>query len=96
MARAIRGIEVKNRLKKLRYTVFEQILSGEAVEEGEVELQDGEDHVLVEEVENHLGSSDVAPASVHQQQAPETLELAERLVARLHSTHALISVYPAA
>lgn len=48
--------------------------------EGEVELGDGEDEVLVEEVEDEVGNADVVESAVEEDQVPETLELMDRKV----------------
>lgn len=41
--------------------LIEEGLATEPVEEGEVELGYSEHHVLIEEVQDHLGNADVAP-----------------------------------
>ena len=45
--------------------VVEDGLAGVATVESEDELGDGEEHVLVEEVQDHLGNSQVVPPAVH-------------------------------
>lgn len=47
--------------------VVKKALAAKAAVEGEVELWDGEYHVLVEEVQDHLGNTYVVPATMHQQ-----------------------------
>ena len=50
--------------------VVEDGLSGISAEEGEDKLGNGEEHVFVEKVENHLSNTHVVPPAVHQQQSP--------------------------
>ena len=67
-------------------------LPREPVHEGEKELREGENDVLVEEVEDHLRDPDVAPPSVHEHEPPQRLELRQRVVTRLHGAHSLLPV----
>lgn len=72
--------------------IVEEAEAGVRAVEGEVELGDGEDHVLVEEVKDHLADSDVVPAAVDEEEAPEALEFGEGVVAGLDGAHALLAV----
>lgn len=55
--------------------IIEYGLAGITRVEREDELRDGEKHVFVEEVEDHLGNPDVVPPPVHQYQPPQHAEL---------------------
>ena len=50
-------------------------LAAERIVEAEDELGEGEDDVLVEEVLDHFGNTDVGPSAMDEQQFPERLEL---------------------
>jgi len=69
-----------------------EALSGEAAIEGEVELWNREDHILVEKVEDHLCDADVVPTAVNQQQPPQPLELRQSVVAGLYSAHSFLAI----
>ena len=71
--------------------VIEDCLAGVAAVEGEDELRDREQHVLVEEVQDHLGDADVVPPPVHQQQPPQHAELGQCVVTCLNGAHALLA-----
>lgn len=63
-----------------------------STEECEVELWDGKDHVLVEEVQDHFGNSNVIPSSVNEQEFPQSLEFRNSKVTSLDSSHTFITV----
>jgi hypothetical protein len=65
------------------------LLAGEAAEGLEAELGQREDQVLPEHVQHELGHAQVVPAAVHQQQALEEAETADRIVRRVGRLHAL-------
>lgn len=72
--------------------VVEERLTGVGAEKGGDELRDGEEHVLVEEVENHLADSDVVPPAMHEQQPPQHPKLRQSIIPRLHSPHTLLAI----
>ena len=57
-------------------------------------MREGEEHVLVEEVEDHLADAHVVPPPVHQHQPPQHPELRESIIAGLHRRHALLPEQP--
>ena len=61
-------------------------------EEGKVELRDGEHHVFVEEVEDHLADSEVVPPSMDQKQPPQALELRKSVITRTYRSQSLFSI----
>jgi len=55
----------EDKVEKRYVHIFEQSLAGVAAVEGEDELGEGEQHVFVEEVEDHLCDSHVVPPAMH-------------------------------
>lgn len=51
-------------------------------------------HILVEEVENHVGQACVAPVAMDQQQLAEVFKPGDGKVTGHHSLHALLARYP--
>ena len=84
----------EDEVEKRDVHVFEEGLTGVTAVEGEDELGEGEQHVFVEEVEDHLCNADVVPSTVDQQQAPEHAEFRKGVVWSLHCTHAFLPEQP--
>jgi hypothetical protein len=74
--------------------VIEESLPAETREEREKELRNREDHVLVEEVKDHLANSDVGPMPMHQKKPPKAPELSQCEIGGLNSPHSFISIEP--
>lgn len=76
--------------------IVEESLSREGAKEGENELVEREQHVLVEELLYHFRQPDVAPTPMHEQQLPQETELRDGVVTGLHGSGALLSedAYP--
>lgn len=60
--------------------------------EREEELREGDHEVFIEEIENAFRNTDVIQTAVVQYQFPQELELTNRIVTRLHSTHSFIAI----
>ena len=71
--------------------VIVDCLARVAAKESVKELGNGEKHVFVKKVQNHLTDSDVIPPSMHEQQPPQHPELRKRVVTRLHSALTLFT-----
>ena len=74
--------------------IIEDGLPREPAVKSKYELRNCKEHVLVEEVKNHLSNPDVIPPAMHQQQPPQHPKLRQRIVTRLHSSHPFLPEQP--
>jgi hypothetical protein len=71
--------------------ISEVYLARETVIEGEVELSEDEDDILVEVVTDHPADPPVPPSAMDQQESLEVSELADGIVSRPDCLRALFS-----
>ena len=72
--------------------IVENALSGVAIEKAENDLRKSENHILVEEIQNHLSDSDVTPTAVDHQQFPKSLEFGDGVITGLNCSHSFLAV----
>jgi hypothetical protein len=73
--------------------IIENAQSGVSIVEAVHHLRNREDHVFVEEVEDHFGNPDIAPSTMDHKQPPKSFEFGQSIVAGLHCAHSFLSVY---